>query len=76
MNGNDMGGHGMAAGSAPATGHNAQDVMFTQMMIRHHQQAIAMAEQARGSSADAKAMANNIVTSQSAEITTMRKLLA
>lgn len=165
--GHDMSGHSMAASSAPAGEHNAQDVMFAQMMIPHHQQAITMAkqaatkasspevkrlagqieqaqgpeiqqmtgwlrtwgastspgngmhmgdgmmsdqdmkkldtlsgkafdkaflrmmikhhqgaitmaetEQAKGSFADAKAMANSIVTSQSAEITTMRKLLA
>lgn len=56
----------------------AFDKAFLQMMIKHHQGAITMAktEQAQGSFADAKAMANNIVTSQSAEITTMRKLLA
>jgi uncharacterized protein (DUF305 family) len=47
------------------------------MMIKHHQGAIRMArtEQAQGSSADVKALADSIVTSQSAEITTMRKLL-
>jgi uncharacterized protein (DUF305 family) len=46
-------------------------------MIKHHQGAVTMArtEQAQGSSADAKALADSIVTSQSAEITTMRKLL-
>jgi uncharacterized protein (DUF305 family) len=55
----------------------AFDKAFLQMMIKHHQGAVAMArsEQARGSFPEAKAMANDIVTSQSAEITTMRKLL-
>jgi uncharacterized protein (DUF305 family) len=55
----------------------AFDKAFLQMMIKHHQGAITMAktEQAQGSFADAKAMANSIVTSQSAEITTMQKLL-
>ncbi|HEY0692022.1 MAG TPA: DUF305 domain-containing protein [Kribbella sp.] len=55
----------------------AFDQTFLQMMIKHHQGAIAMAEteQVRGSAAEAKAMAGSIVTSQSAEITTMRKLL-
>jgi uncharacterized protein (DUF305 family) len=53
------------------------DRAFLQMMIKHHQGAIRMArtEQAQGSSADAKALADSIVTSQSAEIATMRKLL-
>jgi uncharacterized protein (DUF305 family) len=47
------------------------------MMIKHHQGAITMAktEQAQGSSANAKTLAGSIVTSQSAEITTMQKLL-
>ena len=55
----------------------AFDKTFLQMMIKHHQGAITMAktEQAQGSSADAKALADSIVTSQSAEITTMQKLL-
>ncbi|WP_433178021.1 DUF305 domain-containing protein [Actinoallomurus sp. CA-150999] len=54
------------------------DKAFLQMMIQHHQGAVTMAktEQASGSSADAKALASSIVTSQSAEIETMRKLLA
>ena len=33
-----------AAASSPATSHNAADVMFTQTMIPHHEQAIVMAE--------------------------------
>lgn len=54
------------------------DTAFLQMMIRHHQGAIAMArdEQAHGDNPDAKALAASIITSQSAEITTMRQLLA
>ncbi|GAB3958878.1 DUF305 domain-containing protein [Actinoallomurus acanthiterrae] len=53
------------------------DKAFLQMMIQHHQGAVTMAktEQASGSSADAKALASSIVTSQSAEIETMKKLL-
>ncbi|MEV0399680.1 DUF305 domain-containing protein [Actinoallomurus sp. NPDC050550] len=55
----------------------AFDKAFLQMMIKHHQGAITMAktEQAQGSNADAKALANSIISSQSAEITTMRNLL-
>ncbi|GAA0371319.1 DUF305 domain-containing protein [Actinoallomurus spadix] len=55
----------------------AFDKAFLQMMIQHHQGAITMAktEQAQGSNADAKALAGSIITSQSAEITTMRNLL-
>jgi uncharacterized protein (DUF305 family) len=53
------------------------DKAFLQMMTKHHQGAITMAktEQAQGFSADAKALASSIVTSQSAEITEMQKLL-
>jgi uncharacterized protein (DUF305 family) len=53
------------------------DRAFLQLMIKHHQGAITMArtEQAQGSFPDAKALADSIVTSQSAEIATMRKLL-
>jgi len=55
----------------------AFDKAFLQMMIKHHKGGISMAktEQSKGSSADAKALARSIVTSQSAEVTTMQKLL-
>jgi uncharacterized protein (DUF305 family) len=55
----------------------AFDKAFLQMMIQHHEGAVAMArtEQAQGSNADAKALAGSIISSQSAEITTMRNLL-
>ncbi|GAA4629375.1 hypothetical protein GCM10023196_049870 [Actinoallomurus vinaceus] len=36
---------------------------------------MAKVEQAQGSNADAKALADSIISSQSAEITTMRNLL-
>ena len=54
------------------------DRSFMEFMIQHHQGAVTMAkaEQASGSSADAKALASSIITSQSAEIEKMRKLLA
>ncbi|MFL6053018.1 MAG: DUF305 domain-containing protein [Actinoallomurus sp.] len=55
----------------------AFDKAFLQMMIKHHQGAIAMAktEQAQGSNADATALAGSIISSQNAEVTTMRNLL-
>jgi uncharacterized protein (DUF305 family) len=55
----------------------AFDKAFLQMMIKHHEGAVAMArtEQAQGSNADAKALAGSIISSQSAEITTMHNLL-
>ena len=59
---------------ATATGF---DRMFLQLMIGHHEGAVEMArtELARGSNADAKALAQRIIDSQTAEITEMRTLL-
>jgi uncharacterized protein (DUF305 family) len=56
---------------------DAFDKAFLQMMIGHHKGAIAMAktEQAKGSYGPATTMAKSIVTSQSAEITEMNKML-
>lgn len=53
------------------------DTAFTEMMIEHHEGAVAMArtEQADGSYAPAKTMAGQIVSSQTAEIKEMNKLL-
>jgi uncharacterized protein (DUF305 family) len=56
----------------------AFDTAFLEMMIKHHEGAVAMAksEQADGAYGPAKKMADAIVTSQSAEITQMNTLLA
>ncbi|MFE1860897.1 DUF305 domain-containing protein [Streptomyces anandii] len=56
---------------------DAFDRAFLRMMISHHQGAVEMAktEQARGAYGPAKAMAKSIVTSQSAEVTEMNKML-
>ncbi|MEU6072911.1 DUF305 domain-containing protein [Micromonospora sp. NPDC047074] len=53
------------------------DRQFLTMMIAHHEGAITMArdELARGMNAEAKALAEQIVSSQQAEIDTMRKIL-
>ncbi|MFI1204409.1 DUF305 domain-containing protein [Streptomyces sp. NPDC020883] len=55
----------------------ACDRMFLTMMIEHHQGAIEMAntEKRQGAYGPAKKMARNIVTSQTAEIAQMRKML-
>ncbi|GGM18643.1 hypothetical protein GCM10011594_43410 [Nakamurella endophytica] len=55
----------------------AFDKLFLQMMIAHHQGAIDMAktEQADGANPSALKLANSIITSQTAEITTMQDLL-
>ncbi|WP_413098631.1 DUF305 domain-containing protein [Streptomyces sp. Inha503] len=59
------------------TSGKAFDTMFLTMMIKHHQGAIDMAkaEKKHGSYGPAKALAGDIVTTQSAEITEMRKML-
>ncbi|MGA5184798.1 DUF305 domain-containing protein [Streptomyces pseudogriseolus] len=55
----------------------AFDTAFMEMMIKHHEGAVEMAktEQADGAYAPAKKMAGQIITSQSAEIERMNKLL-
>ncbi|GGQ23696.1 DUF305 domain-containing protein [Streptomyces mutabilis] len=55
----------------------AFDTAFLELMIRHHEGAVAMAraEQADGAHAPAKRMAGEIITSQSAEIERMKRLL-
>lgn len=54
------------------------DRMWMQMMIKHHEGAIAMAqtELKTGSNADAKQLAQTIVDGQAKEIETMKSLLA
>lgn len=53
------------------------DKMFAQMMIDHHNGAIAMArtEKKSGKNADAKEMADGIVTGQSAEVKQLQGIL-
>jgi uncharacterized protein (DUF305 family) len=53
------------------------DRMWVEMMIKHHSGAIAMArtELAQGKNTDAKALAQSIITGQSAEIAQLRTLL-
>ena len=54
------------------------DTMWLQMMIAHHQGAISMAQQVAGTTTnpDVKALADAIITGQTAEIATMQQLLA
>ncbi|OHX01562.1 DUF305 domain-containing protein [Micromonospora sp. WMMB235] len=62
-----------ASSSANATANDA-DVMFAQMMIPHHQQAVAMADLAptRASDSELKNLAAKIKAAQDPEITTMK----
>lgn len=55
----------------------AFDVMWVEMMIEHHEGAVLQAEDllAKGSSAELKALANEIIRVQEAEITELRELL-
>ena len=54
------------------------DRMWLTMMISHHQGAIDMAktELAQGQNSAAKQLARNIISAQTAEIATMRKMLS
>ncbi|MFE2476097.1 DUF305 domain-containing protein [Streptomyces sp. NPDC059389] len=56
---------------------NAFDTMFLTMMIEHHEGAIAMAEteKQQGAYGPAKALADDIIASQTAEIARMRSML-
>lgn len=78
-------GHGMGDGMMSqtemdalqrATGDQATE-LFLRGMVRHHQGALAMAatELKDGQNADAKALAQQVSTSQQAEITEMNRLL-
>ncbi|TFD44688.1 DUF305 domain-containing protein [Cryobacterium sp. TMT1-2-1] len=82
MSGMDHGSTGMMSDDdmmalRDASGSEANKVFLEQMTL-HHEGAIAMAqtELDAGENADAKAMAQAIVTSQSAEIQYMKELLA
>lgn len=71
MSGAEMAQLGAAAGGA-------FDRLWVQLMIKHHQGAVQMAqtELSAGQNADAKALAQSIVTTQSAEIAELTALLA
>lgn len=78
--GMDMGGDGMMTDEEmqqleAASGADF-DRMWVQMMIKHHQGAVTMAktEIEKGENADAKALAQQIVTAQETEITEMQGL--
>ncbi|MGX1030795.1 DUF305 domain-containing protein [Streptomyces sp. SAI-097] len=70
-----MGGQDMA--ELERASGRAFDTMFLTMMVEHHEGAVEMAgtEKAKGRYAPAKALADDIITAQNAEITEMNKLL-
>ncbi|WP_211590109.1 DUF305 domain-containing protein [Microbispora sp. H11081] len=61
------------AATTPAAGHNEHDVMFAEMMIPHHRQAVEMSKLAPSRAADArvKRLAERIGAAQDGEIRTM-----
>lgn len=82
--GSDGGHGGMSSnpsGTAAATGstaHNTADVMFAQMMIPHHQQAVEMSTLAatRANDSEVKTLAAQILAAQQPEIETMTAWLS
>ena len=80
MEGMDHGGMMSAADmdALDASTGSAFDRMWVEMMIEHHQGAVEMAqtELSDGQNADAKALAQTIISTQTAEIATLTKLLA
>ena len=66
-----------ATSAEQVAAHNADDVMFAQMMIPHHQQAIELAAMVpdRSSNPDVIALAATIVGEQQPEIDMMKALL-
>jgi uncharacterized protein (DUF305 family) len=66
------------ASSQPSGVHNNGDIMFAQMMIPHHQQAVAMANlaQTRATDPKVKQLAAQIKAEQAPEIATMEGWLA
>ena len=79
MEGMDHGGMMSAADmdALDASTGSAFDRMWVEMMIEHHQGAVEMAqtELSDGQNADAKALAQTIISTQTAEIATLTKLL-
>ncbi|MED7931545.1 DUF305 domain-containing protein [Nonomuraea sp. LP-02] len=66
------------AGAQPSAAFNDADVMFAQMMIPHHEQAVEMADLAPARAADPeiKELATKIKAAQDPEIQTMKGWLA
>ena len=74
----DHSSHGSSAAAAqPSTAHNEDDVLFAQMMIPHHQQAVALAGMVpdRSTNPEVRALAAEISAAQQPEIATMKDML-
>ena len=70
--------HGMHANITQSSPYDANDIMFAQMMIPHHQQAVAMSELAlvNSQNPDILALAKQIKAAQAPEIAQMKSWLA
>ncbi len=64
--------------NAPVAAHNAQDVMFAQTMIPHHEQALELAALVPGRTTNPAVtkLADTVAAQQQPEITAMKALLA
>ena len=73
----DQGLPASATSAEQITAHNADDVMFAQMMIPHHEQAVELAAMVpdRSTNPDVIALAAKIAAEQQPEINTMKALL-
>jgi uncharacterized protein (DUF305 family) len=72
----DHSGHGASSKDESSAEYSADEIMFAQMMIPHHEGALDMVEMINDSTnAEVKTLAENIVKSQSAEIQAMKALL-
>jgi uncharacterized protein (DUF305 family) len=69
----------VANGNTNRSTHNSTDVMFAQMMIPHHQQAIDIADMAlnpsRHASEELRNLASEMKTGQTMEVATLTQLL-
>lgn len=73
-----MGGNGMMGNNSNSAGFSGSDIMFAQMMIPHHQQAVDMGTLAetRALSPEVKALAAKIKAEQAPEIVQMKGWLS
>ena len=77
MNNNGMGGHMSNNGMNNNSGYTGADIMFLQMMIPHHQQAVDISNLAMKTSKDSEllALAKKIAADQTSEIAMMKAWL-
>lgn len=69
--------HSSSNSAAPSSAHNEDDVLFAQLMIPHHQQAVELADMVPDRSANPEviSLASKIAAAQQPEIDTMKAQL-